>query len=127
MTPEMWLELVPILHQCHVQLAAVRQNPSGDARCCLTTAYVAFSRSTLEDVCHLPSCGLVPRLGGLGHQNFCPGQFCLEGRRLTARGAQDATLECCGAPRGAGGLPPAQAQCAQSLEAALWGQHASAG
>ena len=102
MTPEMWLELVPTLHQCPVQLAAVRQNPSGDARCCLATAFVAFSRSTLVDGCRLPSCGLVPRLGGLGHQNFCPGQFCLEGRCITASGAQGPTLESV-APHPAGG------------------------
>ena len=29
-----------------------------------------LSRSTLEIVCHPPSCGLVPQLGGLGRQNF---------------------------------------------------------
>ena len=69
---------------------------------------------------------VVTHLGGTKIVCLVQASFA-EGRRLTARGAQDATLECCVAPRGAGGLPPAQAQCAQSLEAALWGQHASAG
>ena len=67
MTPEMWLELSPS-HTRHAQLAAVRQIPQGDARCCLASASLA--RSTLQIRCRLPSCGLVPRLGGLGRQNL---------------------------------------------------------
>ena len=69
MTPEMWLELEPIKHRCHAQLAAVRQNPSGDQHGVALLLHW-LSRSTLEIVCHPPSCGLVPRLGGLGRQNF---------------------------------------------------------
>ena len=48
-------------------------NPSGDARCCLASASLA--RSTLQIPCRLPSCGLVPRLGGWGTKIFCRFSF----------------------------------------------------
>ena len=88
----MWLELSPS-HIRHAQLAAVRQFPQGMHDAALLLHSLAKPRFTLQIPCRLPSCGLVPRLGGLGHQNFCPGQFCLEGRCITASGAQGATLE----------------------------------
>ena len=62
MTPEMWLELLPILHSMRnlPQFAKIPQGMHGVA---LLLLYGAFSRSTLEDGCRLSSCGLVPRLG----------------------------------------------------------------
>ena len=67
MTPQLWLELSPS-HIRHAQLAAVRQIPQGMTDAGLASASLA--RSTLQIRCRLPSCGLVPRLGGLGRQNF---------------------------------------------------------
>ena len=40
----------------------------------------ASPRSTLQTPCRLPSCGLVPRLGGLGHQNFLQVFIAFSGR-----------------------------------------------
>ena len=39
----------------------------------------ASPRSTLQTPCRLPSCGLVPRLGGLGHQIFCRSSLPFQG------------------------------------------------
>ena len=69
MTPEMWLELEPIKHRCHAQLAAVRQNPSGDQHGVALLLHW-LSRSTLEWCATSLHVVLVPRLGGLGRQIF---------------------------------------------------------
>ena len=66
----MWLELSPS-HIRHAQLAAVRQIPQGMHDAALLLHSSANPRSTLQIPCRLPSCGLVPRLGGLGHNIFC--------------------------------------------------------
>ena len=74
----MWLELEPIQHYCHAQLAAVRQNSSGNA---LMPCF-CFARQSHVLSWNLGATSLlvaVPRLGGLGHQNFCPGFFCRQG------------------------------------------------
>ena len=78
MTPEMWLELEPIKHRCHAQLAAVRQNPSGDQHGVALLLHW-LSRSTLEWCATSLHVVLVPRLGGLG-RNFFPDLGFLEGR-----------------------------------------------
>ena len=67
------------------QFAKIPQGMHGVA---LLLLYMAFSCSTLEDGCHLPSCGLVPRLGGLGHQNFFLAYLAVREAALAASGAQ---------------------------------------
>ena len=79
MTPEMWLELEPIKHRCHAQLAAVRQNPSGDQHGVALLLHW-LSRSTLEIACHLPSCGLGATVGWVGAPKFFPDLDFFEGR-----------------------------------------------
>ena len=79
MTPEMWLELEPIKHRCHAQLAAVRQNPSGDQHGVALLLHW-LSRSTLEIACHLPSCGLGATVGWGGAPKFFPDLGFFEGR-----------------------------------------------
>ena len=69
MTPQLWLELSPS-HIRHAQLAAVRQIPKGMHDAALLLHSSANSCYTLQIPCRLLSCGLVPRLGGLGRQNF---------------------------------------------------------
>ena len=66
MTPEMWLELEPIKHRCHVQLAAVRQFPREMHGVALLLQWPP--RSTLESGLAILLVVLVPRLGGVGHQ-----------------------------------------------------------
>ena len=67
MTAEMWLELEPIKHRCHVQLAAVRQFPRGMHGAALLLRWPpCFS---MELGFALLPVVLVRRLGGLGHQN----------------------------------------------------------
>ena len=79
----MWLELEHIPHQCHAQLAAVRQNPSRDKHGVALLLHW-LSRSTLELACHLPSCGLGATVGWVGVPNFFPDfGFLLEGRCIT--------------------------------------------
>ena len=68
MTPEMWLELEPIKHRCHVQLAAVRQFPRETHGVALLLQWP--SRFTLESGLALLLVVLVPRLGGKGHHFF---------------------------------------------------------
>ena len=47
MTPEMWLDLEPILHRALCYFAADRQNPSGIQHgVALLVAWLDFSRST---------------------------------------------------------------------------------
>ena len=79
MTPEMWLELSPS-HIRHAQLAAVRQIPQGMHDAALLLHSSANSRSTLQIPCRLLSCGLVPRSGGLGHQNLLQVFIAISGR-----------------------------------------------
>ena len=56
MTPEMWLDLEPILHRASYIFAADRQNPLGIRHgVALLVAWLDFSRSTREG-CHLLSC-----------------------------------------------------------------------
>ena len=56
MTPEMWLDLEPILHRASCNFAADRQNPSGIQHgVALLVAWLDISRSTREG-CHLLSC-----------------------------------------------------------------------
>ena len=66
LTPEVWIDL-SLSHIRHAQLAAVRQFPQGWHDAALLLHSLAKPRSTLQIPCRLPSCGLVPRLGGLGH------------------------------------------------------------
>ena len=75
----MWLELSPS-HIRHAQLAAVRQIPQGMHDAALLLHGSANSRSTLQIPCRLLSYGLVPRLGGLGHQNFLQVFIAISGR-----------------------------------------------
>ena len=69
MTPEMWLELEPIKHRCHAQLAAVRQNPSGDQHGVALLLHW-LSRSTLEWCATSLHVVLVPWLRGLGRHFY---------------------------------------------------------
>ena len=56
MTPEMWLDLEPILHRASCKLAADRQNPSGIQHgVALLVAWLDISCSMREE-CHLLSC-----------------------------------------------------------------------
>ena len=67
--PETWLELEPIQHCCHVQLAAVRKYSPGNA---LMPCF-CFARQDHVLSWNLGATSLlvaVPRLGGLGHQNL---------------------------------------------------------
>ena len=85
MTPEMWLELVPILHQCHAQLAAVRQFPQGMHR--VASLPLCSASHVLPWIVGTTSLlvALALRLGGLGCQNsfrfFSPGGLHLQGCR----------------------------------------------
>ena len=131
MTPEMWLELEPITHRCHVQLAAVRQNPSGDQHGVALLLHW-LSRSTLEIACHLPSCGLGATVGWVGAPKFFPDLGFFEGRCFM----QPAVLKAlhwnlsvwCRTRAGWWRTCslPLQAQCRQSFEVAV-GQHSVAG
>ena len=56
MTPEMWLELEPIKHRCHLQLAAVRQFPREMHGVALLLQWP--SRFTLGNWVSLSFCGL---------------------------------------------------------------------
>ena len=67
------------------QFAKIPQGMHGVA---LLLLDMAFSRSTLEDGCHLPSCGLVPRLGGLGHYGFFQALIAFREAATAASGAQ---------------------------------------
>ena len=56
MTPEMWLDLEPILHRASCKLAADRQNPSGIQHgVALLVVWFDISRSMREG-CHVLSC-----------------------------------------------------------------------
>ena len=77
MIPEMLLEIEPIKHRCHVQLAAVRQFPRGMHGVALLLQWPPCF--TLELGLALLIVVLVPRLGGWGIK-FVPGFGFFEGR-----------------------------------------------
>ena len=128
MTPEMWLELEPIKHRCHVQLAAVRQFPREmhGVALLLQWPYVLL----WEIVSRSPSVVLVPRLGGWGINFFRFGYF---GERCILQPAVLKALHWnlsvwCRTRAGWWRTCslPLQAQCRQPFEAAV-GQHSVAG
>ena len=127
MTPEMWLELEPIKHRCHVQLAAVRQFPRGMHGVALLLQWPP--RFTLELGLALLLVVLVPRLGGLGHQNFPDFGFfegCCFHAASGAKGHTGTSSVCTACAQGGRDSLLPQAQCAQPFEAAV-GQHSAAG
>ena len=70
MTPEMWLDLEPI-HTVATRISPqIARIPRGFSTVLPCSLLAWHSRSTPELVCHLPSRGLVPRLGGWGTKIF---------------------------------------------------------
>ena len=90
MTPEMWLELEPILTPMPCATCRSSPIPSGNARCCLATAMAL--RSTLGNCVSLSFCGLGATVGWVGHQIFSDSGSS-KGAASAASGAQGTTLE----------------------------------
>ena len=68
----MWLELVPIQHQCLAQLAEVRQFPLGNSTVLPCFRFVRSASHVLPWILGTTSLfvALAPRLGGFGVPNF---------------------------------------------------------
>ena len=62
--PEMWLELVPLPHLCHAQLAEVRQNSSGTSTILSVYCHFRLSHVLLWKLGPITLLVAVPRLGG---------------------------------------------------------------
>ena len=73
----MWLELVPIQHQCLAELAAVRQFPLRISTVLPCFRFVRLASHVLPWIIGTTSLvvALAPRLGGFGVPNFFPGLF----------------------------------------------------
>ena len=128
----MWLELEPITHRCHVQLAAVRQIPQG-----LSTVLPCYCIAWHSHVLPwklgatslLVVCATVGWVGALYFFQVCHFLEVSEGRCFSQPAVLKAyTLEPHSVGRNPGGwrFPPVQAHRRRSLMDAV-GQHAGAG
>ena len=113
----MWLELVPILHRCHAQLAEVRQIPQGRSTvlpcyCIAWHSHVLpwkFGATSL-----LVACATV---GRVGHYIFSRSAIYLRDAASRSLRCSRPTLEPHSVGRSPGGscFPPVQAQRRRSL------------